>query len=342
MHDYSAILGRLSGVRKHRWGWSARCPSHDDRKHSLAVKIGHNEGLVVKCHVGCSFEQIAAAIGCTATDFFPPREPRQQQSKKFMGKHVARYDYRDETGKLLMQVIRLEPKGFLQRRPATEADSPEARKAGWVWSSEGVRRVPYRLPELLASVGRRVLIAEGEKAVDRLCKAGFVATCSPSGAGKWTAADEDLVWPFMGRDIVIFPDNDPIVERLGFRPGWQHAQQVADALAAVAKSVAVCELPGNVDKGGPDDWLDQCGHTIEELKAAILAAPLFTAGQQLEPLHSPKPFSTTPPPVAQPATDNAAVEAAGKLAERAATMQPADWYYFAQGVLADMRGRLGA
>jgi len=37
---------------------------------------------------------------------------------------VMTYDYRDESGKLLFQVVRFEPKSFAQRRPDG--------KSGWV------------------------------------------------------------------------------------------------------------------------------------------------------------------------------------------------------------------
>ena len=49
---------------------------------------------------------------------------------------VATYDYRDESGTLLFQVVRFDPKDFRQRRPDGD---------GWAWSVKGVRRVPYRL-----------------------------------------------------------------------------------------------------------------------------------------------------------------------------------------------------
>src|SRR5262245_16492864 len=53
---------------------------------------------------------------------------------------IATYDYRDERGDLLFQVCRFEPKTFRQRRPDG--------KGGWTWSVKGLRRLPYRLPEL--------------------------------------------------------------------------------------------------------------------------------------------------------------------------------------------------
>src|SRR5215831_4143177 len=41
-------------------------------------------------------------------------------------KIVKTYDYRDETGELLFQVVRFDPKGFRQRRPDG--------RGGWIWN----------------------------------------------------------------------------------------------------------------------------------------------------------------------------------------------------------------
>src|SRR5262245_12202165 len=51
---------------------------------------------------------------------------------------VAKYDYTDPDGKLLYQVLRLEPKDFRQRRPDGNG--------GWIWKLDE-RRVLYRWPD---------------------------------------------------------------------------------------------------------------------------------------------------------------------------------------------------
>src|SRR5262249_13144941 len=92
---------------------------------------------------------------------------------------VATYDYTDEAGELLFQVLRYHPKAFRQRRPDGNG--------GWIWSLGEVSRVLYRLPEVIEAVAleRTIFIAEGEKTVDALVELGLSATCSPGGAGKW-------------------------------------------------------------------------------------------------------------------------------------------------------------
>lgn len=72
---------------------------------------------------------------------------------------MATYDYVDEQGDLLVQVVRKRPNAFYQRKPDGEG--------GLINNLRGVRRVLYRLPELLdASPDSVVFILEGEKDTD--------------------------------------------------------------------------------------------------------------------------------------------------------------------------------
>ena len=82
--------------------------------------------------------------------------------------------------------------------------------------NQGVRQVPYRLPELLANPKRFVFLPEGEKDVDNLAVINLLATCNSGGAGKWTAEHAQYL---RGRRVFVLPDND--------EAGRKHAQQVA-------------------------------------------------------------------------------------------------------------------
>jgi hypothetical protein len=167
----------------------------------------------------------------------------------------ATYDYRDGNDDLLYQVCRYPRKQFLQRRPNGGG--------GWVWNLKGVPRVLYRLPDLLANPSATVHIVEGEKDADRLAREGLVATTNSGGAGKWR---KEYAEALQGRDVVILPDNDD--------PGRKHADQVARCVYRVARSVKVVELPGLPEKGDVSDWL-AAGHTVEELKSIVEAAPVW-------------------------------------------------------------------
>ncbi len=169
------------------------------------------------------------------------------------GKIVKTYDYRDESGTLLFQACRMEPKDFRQRRPKPGG--------GWDWSVKGIRTIPYRLPELVAEPERPVVVAEGEKDCDALAHIDVLATCNAGGAGKWNSEHAKHL---AGRRVVILPDND--------EPGRNHAAMVAASLYGLAESVRIVELPGLSDKGDVSDWL-AAGGTKEKLVALIKAAP---------------------------------------------------------------------
>ncbi len=172
---------------------------------------------------------------------------------------VKTYDYRDEEGRLLFQVCRMEPKDFRQRRPKPSG--------GWEWKVKGCRFVPYRLPELVkANPKRPVLIAEGEKDADRLAVLGCLATTNPGGAGKWRPEYNEH---FRGRKVIILPDND--------EPGWRHANATALGLHGIAAEVKVVQLPGVPEKGDVSDWLE-AGGTLDQLRKLIESAPPWKPG----------------------------------------------------------------
>jgi len=165
------------------------------------------------------------------------------------------YDYRDERGTLLFQSVRLIPKSFRQRKPDGAG--------GWDWKTADVRRVLYRLPDLIAAKpSAPVYIVEGEKDVDRLRSLGAVATCNPMGAGKWSYVAELARATLRGRRVLVLADAD--------RPGREHATEVGAALADSA--VRVVDLfPGEDTGKDVSDWLD-AGHAIGEIEPPALPA----------------------------------------------------------------------
>lgn len=194
-------------------------------------------------------------------EFEDRREARQGAGNvQPLKRIVATYDYVDESGQLIFQTVRYDPKEFRQRRP-----DPGSRD-GWAWSVKGVRQVPYGLPALLQAVrtGAPVFIVEGEKDVEALAREGVTATCNAMGAGKWP---EELVSHFAGADVVILPDNDDA--------GRHHAAIVGAALLGKAKRIRTLDLPDLPPKGDVSDWLNTGGDGIELLLQADRAGRVW-------------------------------------------------------------------
>jgi len=174
-------------------------------------------------------------------------------------KMVKTYDYRDEAGELLFQVVRFDPKGFRQRRPNGHG--------GWTWNLQGTRRIPYRLPELMKSVaaGQAIYIPEGEKDVDNLIAIGVAATTNPGGIKKWRPEYSGYL---RGADVVVLPDNHA--------EGREHGEQVVASLRGIAKRIRVLDIGKHwddcPDKGDISDWLAADG-TAEKLKAITATLP---------------------------------------------------------------------
>jgi hypothetical protein len=149
---------------------------------------------------------------------------------------LALYDYGDEDGVLLSQTVRYAPKTFRRRRPDG--------KGGWVWSTKGIREVPYRLKDVRSALVQvsPIAIVEGEKNADALWRIGVPATTNACGAKNTDGWRADLRVHFQGADIILVPENDDA--------GYGFINDVGAALAGTAKRIRVLMLPGLTKKGG--------------------------------------------------------------------------------------------
>ena len=212
------VIARLEGVRKNGNGYMARCLCHED--HDPSLHVWEEDGRVcAHCFAGCDHRAVRDALGLDADrgecDEWTPRGPA-----------VAEYRYVDEQGRHLFTVCRTADKQF----PCWTPDP--SKTTGRAWKLGTVRRVLYRLPEVLRAVdaGETIHVAEGEKDADALRLAGAVATCNPHGAGKWR---DEYSRVFVGAPVVVVADKDV--------PGRSHAEAVAASLRPHAASVAVVQ-----------------------------------------------------------------------------------------------------
>lgn len=249
---------RVPGLRQTGGELRGSCPVHKGTRHSFAVNPATGAAY---CHSQCGrgWDMIGLEQELVGVDFAQARDAvfklvgRAQDHRR---REIAVYDYVDESGKLLFQTVRYDPKDFKQRRPDG--------KGRWVWSLKGVRLVLYRLPELLRRANETVFICEGEKDVHALESLGLLATCNPMGAGKWRDEYAEIV---QGRRTVVITDNDPPTDEKG-KPhykGQKHAATVAASLLGHACEVRIIEPPRGKDVS---DWLGR-GGTREEILAVV-------------------------------------------------------------------------
>jgi len=264
------------GVRLRKSGQElvGRCPLHDDKTPSFSVspvkQLWHCHG----CGSGGSVIDFVMAkeridfkgalkllASCSGVDIPSHRRDcirttehfrwdSRQQPATTPRRIVAKYDYTDEHGELLYQVVRYQPKNFRQRRPDGHG--------GWIWK-KGERQVLYHLPEVLEAP--IVFVTEGEKDVETLREHGFVATTNAGGANApWLPEYTETL---KGREVILIPDND--------QPGWERVVVIARALLGRAARIFILN---DIHTNGAKDiteWFE-CGHGECEL-IALLEGP---------------------------------------------------------------------
>ncbi len=85
------LLDLLEAVRETGPGrWKARCPAHDDKTPSLAIR-NVNGTLLLHCFAQCSLHEIVSAVGLTEADLFPDKPSSHKPiSKPFPAQDVLR------------------------------------------------------------------------------------------------------------------------------------------------------------------------------------------------------------------------------------------------------------
>src|ERR1700674_2728127 len=115
------VLLHFPSARKIGVQWVAQCPTHPDRKASLSIEE-KNGRILLHCFAGCTLQAICVAAGIEMRELFAQNGDTGHKARKLTV--VATYDYSDERGEVLFQVLRFEPKEFRQRRPHGN---------GWAW-----------------------------------------------------------------------------------------------------------------------------------------------------------------------------------------------------------------
>lgn len=260
----------------------------------------------MKCQAGCRTGTILDRVGLKLSDLFPEKQVKATRSSSYAEKKIiAEYDYLNESGELLYQVCRTEPKGFIQRR--RDGDR-------WVWNLRGIERVIFRLPQVKAAVaeGRTIYIVEGEKDVLALERWGLVGTCNPGGAGKWLKGYNHCL---AGADVVVLPYND--------EPGRKHAEELAQSLLGIARRIRVVTLPDLPAKGDVSDWI-AAGGTLDQLEKLQHQAKEYAPGSVHQSYQTPQGIDRI-------AVNNAPLRKLGRAAIRTLAQANTPPYFFLKG-----------
>ena len=237
------LLARFDSVKPAGDGWIARCPAHEDRRASLSIGRGDDGRWLLKCHAGCAVDAILPALNLEPRDLFPDTGTPSGR------REVAVYDYGT------FEVVRYDPKDFRQRRPDGHG--------GHIWNIKGIAPRLYHHDDLTGH--EAVIVAEGEKDVDRLWALGLSATCNAGGAGKWKATHTEQLVAAGVQRVVVLPDAD--------EAGRAHGQAVARACHAAGLTVQIAALPdGTKDVSA---YLDT-GHDTDALIELVRAATAYT------------------------------------------------------------------
>lgn len=220
-----------------------KCPAHEDGQASLHVSPGTDQPVTLRCFAGCEPDAILAEAHLSwedvCTEKVVPIRPLPIE-----------YSYVDEAGAELFQAVRLtRPDGGKDFRQRHRGDQGQ-----WIWNLNGVRRVLYRLPQVIQAVarGQVIWLVEGEKDVATVERLGQVATTNPMGAGKW---QPEYTESLRGSVVHIIADAD--------RVGRDHARTVATILREADCTVRTFEA----NRDGCKDVTNhiEAGGTLDDL-----------------------------------------------------------------------------
>lgn len=235
------ILRSRGPVKRAGAGFLACCPAHGDRNPSLSVKRGDDGRVLLNCQTGCSFADIAAALGIEQRDLFadsgevtetrikaqPCTFAELAEHKKLPHAFLTSLGWR--TGRSGIEMDYVTRDGELH---VTRVRRGLSVKDGVWWSPSGVPPIAYE-PDggELARGERYLVVVEGETDVATLLYAGIPALGCPGA----TTADVIEAHHLEGVERVFYvrePD----------RGGEQFAKLVPARLRALGFEGGVYEL----------------------------------------------------------------------------------------------------
>lgn len=239
-----------SKLERVKWSGDSRfvasCPAHEDQHQSLSVTSGNDGRILVKCHTGCTAEDVMRALGVTWREVLPERERPATASAPRERSWVIR----DAAGNIQAEHIRID----------------EGTGKRFVWKRDGqsglrglnVADLLYRAEHVAKSQGP-VYVCEGEKAADACARLGVAAVGTVCGASSTPSLT--ALASLAGRDVVLWPDND--------KPGVEHMDRVSETLQRLKpppSSIRWVQVPSLRAKGDAADFVGDAAELARYVK----------------------------------------------------------------------------
>lgn len=213
------------------------CPFHEDTDPSLQINKDN-----VYCH-SCkeSWDVFALVQKVKGVDF---KEACQwladlAEIRSFENELLGNWCYVDEEGNILFYEEKYTAPPPKKKTTAYRNAQGVSKKG----CMDGVRRVLYRLPEVIQA--QTVILTEGPKDADTIDRLGYCATTNSGGAGGWKSQVDGwgIDAPLKGKEVYILMDKDDAGE-MGKIARYK-------TLKPIAKSVKLLSLK-DMPEGGKD------------------------------------------------------------------------------------------
>jgi len=248
-------------------GWHDFVTEQSGSVIDLVANVKYGDNPVEALRLLSAQEWLGDRLGLTPTAYTADSLPgeRKTRYRRLSDEgyvETKRYDYTDETGALVQQVIRMEHPDPGKGKQFLQCDATGR------WSVKHVTPVLYNLPVITAA--EWAVVVEGEKDADTLIAMGFPATTCVAGAKKWQDSYSNTL---AGKTIWVLPDND--------EAGKLHLNDVAKSLRGKAKAIKVLTI-SSLPKGDVTDWVEKEGGTPEKLRELLATAPEWEEPDEME------------------------------------------------------------
>ncbi|MCC8044021.1 MAG: phage/plasmid primase, P4 family [Clostridiales bacterium] len=248
-----------------RYGDKAQCicPAHSDNKASLTITKG-NRGTLIKCHAGCTCEEVLTAVGLAKSDlFYEDRHSQDEAWKHYVEKREGRkveerYDYVFINGDgYAFTKLRLDNKDMKMGMMRDGKFKYSLREYGGRKAFNALY-IPQGLKAISKAItnGEMIFLPEGEKDVNTLTSNGYISLTYGS-EGDWQKNYAEI---FRDARVVILADNDP--------PGARVAARASKDIGIIAKSVKIITPMPDLPHGDVSDYF-AAGHTKEEFEQLV-------------------------------------------------------------------------